>query len=57
MHHGILAGRQAELLTDSLRAVAVEAQGYETKVFEFISIEHTAKNVMIAATKCGGFSS
>ena len=49
--HGILAERQAELLTDGLRAMALEASGYEAKVFEFISHEHTGKNVMIAATK------
>jgi hypothetical protein len=51
LKHGILEERQAELLTDGLRALALEACGYETKVFEFISSEHTGKNVMIAATK------
>jgi len=51
LKHGILAERQCELLTDGLRALALEAAGYETKVFEFIASEHTAKNVMLAATK------
>ena len=51
LRHGILAERQAELLTDGIRALALEAAGYEAKVFEFISNEHTGKNVMIAATK------
>lgn len=51
LRHGILAERQAELLTDGWRAMALEACGYEAKVFEFISTEHTGKNVMIAATK------
>jgi hypothetical protein len=51
LRHGILAERQAELLTDGLRALALEAAGYEAKVFEFISNEHTGKNVMIAAVK------
>jgi hypothetical protein len=51
LRHGILAERQAELLTDGLRAMALEASGYDTKVFEFISTEHTGKNIMIAATK------
>jgi predicted lactoylglutathione lyase len=50
MQHGILEERQAELLTDGIRALLLEAQGYHTKVFEFISTEHTAKNVMITAT-------
>lgn len=48
---GILKERQAELLTDSLRALLLETQGYKTKVFEFISGEHTPKNVLIVATK------
>lgn len=51
LRHGILAGRQAELLTDGIRALALEAAGYETKVFEFIATDHTAKNVMLAATR------
>jgi len=51
LRHGILAERQAELLTDGLRALALEAAGYSARVFEFISNEHTGKNVMIAATK------
>jgi hypothetical protein len=51
LRHGILAERQAELLTDGLRAMVLEAVGYETKVFEFISSEHTAKNLMIAAIR------
>jgi hypothetical protein len=49
--HGILAERQAELLTDGLRALALEAMGYDAKVFEFISTEHTAKNLMLTATR------
>ena len=51
LRHGILAERQAELLTDGLRALALEAAGYSANVFEFISNEHTGKNVMIAAVK------
>jgi hypothetical protein len=51
LRHGILAERQAELLTDGLRALALETAGYGASVFEFISSEHTGKNVMIAATK------
>jgi len=50
LRHGILAERQAELLTDGIRALALEAAGYDTSVFEFISSEHTGKNLMIAAT-------
>lgn len=53
LRHGILEERFAESLTDSLRVLALEASGYQTKLFEFVSLEHTAKNVMITATKTG----
>lgn len=49
--HGIHAGQQAEMLTDGLRALLLEANGYDTQVFEFISLEHTSKNKMILAQK------
>ena len=37
LQYGLHLGQQAEMLTDSLRALYLEACGYETKVFEFIS--------------------
>ena len=49
--YGILKERQAEIITDSLRALLLEASGYKTNVFEFISTEHTPKNVMIVGKK------
>jgi hypothetical protein len=51
LRFGILEERQAELLTDGIRALLMEAHGYKTKVFEFISTEHTPKNVMIIGIK------
>ncbi len=51
LRHGIFQERHAEFATDALRALLLEWAGYDTKVFEFISTEHTAKNLMIAATK------
>src|SRR5438128_245132 len=51
LKHGILRERQAEFVTDALRAALLEWAGYVTKVFAFISTEHTAKNLMIAAVK------
>ncbi|HSV70083.1 MAG TPA: SAM-dependent methyltransferase [Methylibium sp.] len=51
LQHGIHLGQQAEMVTDSLRALLLEAEGYETKVFEFVSLEHTSKNKMILATR------
>ena len=51
LRHGIFQERQAEFATDALRAQLLEWAGYRTKVFEFISTEHTAKNLMISAIK------
>jgi hypothetical protein len=39
------------MLTDGLRALWLEACGYDTQVFEFVSLEHTNKNKMILAVK------
>ncbi len=49
--HGILLERQSEMVTDTMRALLLEASGYKTKVFEFINTEHTPKNVMIVGVK------
>ncbi|HVS50963.1 MAG TPA: SAM-dependent methyltransferase [Opitutaceae bacterium] len=51
LRHGIFQERQAEFVTDALRAQLLEWCGYRTKVFEFVSTEHTAKNLMIAAIR------
>jgi hypothetical protein len=52
--HGILEERQAEIITDGIRALILEEHGYKTRVFEFISTEHTPKNVMIVGRKISG---
>ena len=51
LRHGILLEREAESVTDSLRALLLESEGYDVKVFEFISTEHTHKNTMISAVR------
>jgi SAM-dependent methyltransferase len=51
LRHGIFQERHAEFVTDALRAQLLEWAGYRTKVFEFVSTEHTARNLMIAAIK------
>ena len=53
LQHGIRLGQQAEMVTDGLRALLLEAEGYATQVFEFVSLEHTSKNKMILAVKRG----
>lgn len=49
--HGILTGRVAEIATDALRAALLGASGYDARVFEFVSSEHTDKNLMISAIR------
>ena len=51
LQHGIHLGQEAEMVTDGLRALLLESQGYEAKIFEFVSLEHTSKNKMILAVK------
>ena len=51
LKHGILLERQAEIVTDALRALLLEYAGYTASVFEFIASEHTDKNIMILAVK------
>jgi hypothetical protein len=51
LQHGIHLGQEAEMLTDGLRALLLEAHGYDTQIFEFIGLEHTSKNKMILAQK------
>jgi SAM-dependent methyltransferase len=51
LRHGFMAERMAEWATDGLRALVLEWAGYKTKVVEFVSSEHTGKNVMIAGVR------
>jgi Methyltransferase domain len=51
LRHGIHMTEQAEMLTDALRALLLQACGYDTQVFEFISPEHTSKNKMVLAVR------
>ena len=51
LRHGVMLERTAETITDGLRALLLEKNGYATRVFEFISTEHTPKNNLIVGTK------
>lgn len=39
------------MVTDTIRALILEKNNYSTKVFEFISNEHTRKNIMLIGAK------
>jgi len=51
LKYGIFKERQFEMVTDTIRALILEKNSYQTMVFEFISNEHTRKNVMLVGTK------
>jgi hypothetical protein len=51
LRHGILHQRSADLVTDGFRALALRIMGYRTEVVEFVSPEHTARNLMIRAVR------
>jgi SAM-dependent methyltransferase len=49
--YGILGERLGDILTDTFRAAILRIMGYRTDVIQFVSTEHTAKNLMIRAVK------
>lgn len=49
--HGIYKARLADLLTDALRTLILEAAGYKVTVTEYVSPTYTPKNIMIQAEK------
>jgi len=51
LRHGILKERMADILTDTFRALALRIMGYRTDVVEFVSPEHTDKNLLIRAVR------
>ncbi len=51
LKHGILKTRFADLLTDGMRSLMLEAKGYDVSVVEYISPLETPKNLMIRAKK------
>lgn len=53
LRHGILRERLGDVLTDAFRAQILAAVGYQADVIEFVSPEHTAKNLMIRAVRKG----
>ncbi len=54
LKYGVIKERMAALITDALRANILEQQGYETRILEFIDMEHTPKNLLIRAVKRDG---
>jgi SAM-dependent methyltransferase len=51
LKHGIVRDKLATIVTDTLRAQALEAVGYTVQMLEFIDMTHTPKNILIRAFK------
>lgn len=49
--YGIIKERMAALMTDAIRGLVLEANGYKVDVMEFIDIAHSPKNLLIRAVK------
>lgn len=51
--HGVFKARFNDVLTDSMRALKLEAEGYRVSVVEYISPLDTPKNLLIRAARTG----
>ena len=51
MSFGLLHERLGDVLTDGFRALLLRALGYHVDIVQFVSPEHTPKNLMIRAVK------
>lgn len=49
--YGIQLDRMTEAVTDALRCLYLEAYGYITRLQEFVDPEHTARNLLMIATR------
>ena len=54
--HGVFKARLADVLTDGLRCMILEAFGYTVSAVEYVSPLDTPKNLLIRATLTGGFN-
>jgi SAM-dependent methyltransferase len=51
LKYGVFKTRLADILTDGMRSLLLEAKGYDVSVVEYISPLETPKNLMIRAVK------
>lgn len=51
LKYGIVKERVSALLTDTVRAMLLEDEGYSVDVLEFVDLTHSPKNLMIRARK------
>lgn len=51
IEHGLIKERLSSLVTDTLRTLYLNSEGYDVKLVEFVAMEHTPKNIMIKGVK------
>lgn len=51
LQHGVFRARMNDILTDGLRALKLEAEGYQVSVVEYISPLDSPKNLLIRAVR------
>ncbi len=51
--HGLLRERFVDVLTDAIRATVLRTVGYRVDAVEFVSDEHTPRNLMLRAIRTG----
>ena len=56
LKHGVLKARMADVLTDGIRCMVLEAFGYRVSAVEYVSPLDTPKNLLIRATRVSGFN-
>lgn len=53
LKQGVFKERLGDLLTDHLRVLFLRMRGYRADIAEFVSTEHTGKNLLIRAVRSG----
>lgn len=56
LKHGVLKARMADVLTDGIRCMALEAFGYRVSAVEYVSPLDTPKNLLIRAVRVARFN-
>ncbi|MDP3385972.1 MAG: SAM-dependent methyltransferase [Eubacteriales bacterium] len=51
LDQGLIKERLSSLVTDTLRVLFLQKEGYDVSTIEFISMEHTPKNLMLRGLK------
>ena len=53
MRHNLLHERLGDVLTDAFRAAILRLNGYQVTAMQFVSPDHTPKNLLLRAVKKG----